>query len=306
VRQLEGLDLVESFAVVAEELNFRRGAERLAIDQSALSRRISRLEALLGFSLFERSTREVVLTPAGRAFYQETGGTISGYLRAVETARTIALGHAGILRVAYMAFAAVSGMPAAVARFRARRPRVALALEYVHTRRQKVMLASAEIDVGFLIGPVENQDLAVHSLGADPLVVVYPPGHRFAELESVPAPDVLAEPLILGDRSEWGFFRERLDSLFAPWSAPLEPAFQSSNVLALAGLVEAGLGVSILPRSTANALGCSARARAIDGPLTIETVLAWRAADASTLVRDFVAAACDTRDPVTDAESGPG
>ena len=64
-----GLELTQSFIVVAEELNFRRSAERLHVDQSALSRRIQKLEHILGFALFERTTREVSLTPAGRSFY---------------------------------------------------------------------------------------------------------------------------------------------------------------------------------------------------------------------------------------------
>lgn len=56
-----GLDLVHSFLVVADELNFRRSAERLNVDQSALTRRIQRLEQAVGFRLLERTTREVTL-----------------------------------------------------------------------------------------------------------------------------------------------------------------------------------------------------------------------------------------------------
>lgn len=62
------LELTQSFLVLAEELNFRRTAQRLAVDQSALTRRIQKLEQSLGFPLFERTTREVSLTPAGRSF----------------------------------------------------------------------------------------------------------------------------------------------------------------------------------------------------------------------------------------------
>ena len=62
---LDGLDVIPSFLMVAEELNFKRSAERLNMDQSALMRRVQKLENVLGFQLFERTTRKVSLTAAG-------------------------------------------------------------------------------------------------------------------------------------------------------------------------------------------------------------------------------------------------
>ncbi len=85
-----GLELTQSFLVVAEELNFRRSAERLNVDQSALTRRIQKLEHLLGFALFERTTREVTLTPAGRSFYEGNERLLQTYSRAVKSARLVA------------------------------------------------------------------------------------------------------------------------------------------------------------------------------------------------------------------------
>ena len=61
-----GLDLIHSFRVLAEELSFRRAVERLNLDQSALSRRIRKLEHLVGCPLFERTTQHATLTPGDR------------------------------------------------------------------------------------------------------------------------------------------------------------------------------------------------------------------------------------------------
>ncbi len=66
---LPDMSLLQSFVTVAQELNFRRSAERLALDQSALSRRIQKPESQLGYALLERTTREVLLTQAGQTFY---------------------------------------------------------------------------------------------------------------------------------------------------------------------------------------------------------------------------------------------
>ena len=63
---------IEAFNAVATELSFRRAAERLAIDQSALSRRIRQLEENLGYLLIRRTTREVALTAAGEIFHDRT------------------------------------------------------------------------------------------------------------------------------------------------------------------------------------------------------------------------------------------
>lgn len=143
----QGLDLLHSFLIVAEELNFRRSAERLNLDQSALSRRIQKLEHGLGFKLLERTTHEVTLTQAGQSFYRDNAPLISRYEDAVSAARQIAEGKSGLLRIAYMAFAATELMPLAVARFRQTHPHIEMELRYIRTQGQKLALANDEIDI---------------------------------------------------------------------------------------------------------------------------------------------------------------
>ena len=78
---------LEAFLTVAEELSFRRAAERLFLDQSALSRRVQNLEETLGYQLVFRTTREVMLTEAGRVFYEEVRPAMNALLRAGEVAK---------------------------------------------------------------------------------------------------------------------------------------------------------------------------------------------------------------------------
>lgn len=286
----DGLDLLQSFLVVAEELNFRRAAERLALDQSALSRRIQKLEHALGFFLLERSTREVGLTAAGRVFYDANKSLLGGYARSVETAQAVARGRSGLLTIAYMGFAAVDLMPRAVGEYRLQRPDVALNLAYMPTTRQKVLLANGEVDVGYMLGPVENEDFGSVRIARDRLCVVAPPGDPLLD---DPRPEaVAARPLVLGDLAEWEFYRWRLAALFSGRGLDLTVPLQPSNMMALIGLVRAGLGPTVLPESVAPALpgGLAIRPIAADG-FVIDTVLTWRRGDASPLVRDFVATA---------------
>ena len=283
-----GLDLTQSFIVVAEELNFRRSAERLRLDQSALTRRIQKLEHILGFALFERTTREVSLTPAGRAFYEENVRLLRDYERSVKAARLVAEGKTGTLRLAYMAFAATELMPHAVSSYRRLYPHIEVSLRYIRTQGQKLALAHDEVDVGYLIGPFDHGDFHTLPLIADPLYVVTP-SHRLTRLPEVRPADLAEEDLILGDMIEWEAYRWRLNEMFAAEGVPLNIKVEASNTLALLGLVAAGLCITVYPESLIGFLGSKVEARAIAHPdFRIHTVLTWRRANRASALRHFV------------------
>src|SRR6478736_5836139 len=91
------------FVAVAEELSFRRAAERLNLAQPPLSAQIKSLETELGIQLFERTTRSVVLTHAGRVFLEEARSVLAASSRAERRAKEAAHGVAGTLRLGVLA-----------------------------------------------------------------------------------------------------------------------------------------------------------------------------------------------------------
>jgi LysR family transcriptional regulator, benzoate and cis,cis-muconate-responsive activator of ben and cat genes len=284
-----GLELTQSFMVVAEELNFRRSAERLNIDQSALTRRIQKLEHILGFALFERTTREVSLTPAGQSFYEKNAQLLQGYARAVGAARLVAEGKTGVLRLAYMAFAATELMPNAVLRYRQLYPDVAVNLRYLRTQGQKLALAKDEIDLGYMIGPFNHADFHSVTLAEDPLYLVAPRHHPLTRLREIRPSDLAEEDLVLGDMIEWEAYRWRLDNMFSAQGVAMNVRLEASNTLALLGLVAAGLGVTVYPKSLIGFLGQNVEARPIRHPaFRIETVLVWKRTNRAKAVRSFV------------------
>jgi DNA-binding transcriptional LysR family regulator len=284
-----GIDLIESFLVVAEQLNFRRSAERLNLDQSALTRRIQKLEHLLGFVLLERSTREVRLTAAGQTFYRDNIHLLERYDAAVDKARRVAEGRAGLLRVAYMAFAATELMPRAVSRFRQLHPHVDVELQYIRTQGQKLALANSQIDFGFMIGPFDHPEYDSVQLSCERLFAVVPLGHRFLEQRQLEPADLSDVPIILGDQREWAEFRWRLSDLFNAEGVALRPEIEASNTLAMTGLVAAGLGVTICPESLVDFLGNRVEARPIAHPdFVSQTALVWRKDNVTPQGPDFV------------------
>lgn len=284
-----GIENVHSFVTLAQELSFRRAAERLHLDQSALSRRIQKLEATLGFRLLERTTREVRLTQAGRSFYDDNADLLRGYASSIQLARRIAEGKLGALNVGYMAFAATELMPAAVARFRQAHPEVDLKIRYIRTQGQKIALANDEIDLGYMIGPFDHSDYHSLTLSLEPLYVVTPRNHALLRLAVVTPADLAGQDIILGDTHEWEEYRWRLANLFSAEGISLNIAIEASNTLALLGLVAAGLGVTVYPESLIGFLGRSVEVRPIIHPqFRISTILVWKRSNRSRQVREFV------------------
>src|SRR3569832_1131870 len=99
------------FVAVAEELHFGRAARRLGIAQPPLSLQIQRLEAELGVSLFDRASRRVELTAAGRTLLEDAKRVIEDFYAATDSARRVARGEQGSLTVAFAASVMFLSLP---------------------------------------------------------------------------------------------------------------------------------------------------------------------------------------------------
>ncbi|MDO9641015.1 MAG: LysR family transcriptional regulator [Pseudotabrizicola sp.] len=289
MQNLNGLDLVSSFLVVAEELNFRRSADRLNLDQSALTRRIQKLEHHLGFKLLERSTREVALTAAGQSFYRDNAAMMDGYHNSVLAARRVAQGHTDGLRIGYMTFSAPRLMPELLARFHKAHPFVRLTTAYLRTQAQRLALAKNEIDAGFMIDRFDHPEFQSIEMSDEPLFAILPADHPLGGQDSVTPSDVASLPLVLGEMQEWDEYRWRLEGLFSAEGLVLTPQFEAAHTLAIGGMVGAGLGITIFPQSLVGLLGAGVVVRPIDHPLfRLRTALVWRSSNPSTELINFV------------------
>ena len=236
----------------------------------------------------DRTTREVLLTPAGQSFYRENAHLLDQYQTSIETARRIAEGKTGMLRVAYMAFAATELMPRTVLHFRSMHPHVEVKLTYMRTQGQKLALANDEIDMGFMIGPFDHPEFDSTLLTSELLYVVTPLEHPLLTKASLRPSDIDGLPLILGDLREWAEFRWRLSDMFNAEGVALNPTLEASNTLALIGLVAAGLGITVYPESLIGYLGQNVAVRPIDHPsFRNQTILTARRGNRSILVKSF-------------------
>ena len=284
-----GIELIQSFILVAEELNFRRAAGRMNVDQSVLTRRVQKLEKLVGCPLLERTTRQVSLTAAGRVFLEENSNLVRNYESAVLAARRVSKGMSGILRVGYMAFAATSILPRAAAAFQANNPDLELQLHYKGTQGQKLALQNDEIDIGLLIGPFEHAEISSVVVSSEPLYVCMPKGHALCDKAAVRIDDLAEVDLIIGDTKEWSTFQWWLKERFTEHGLAFQIKHAAPNTLAIMGLVRAGLGVTVYTKNAAEWFDGRIEMRPIKNKgFEIDTILAWRRSNNSRPVQTFV------------------
>jgi DNA-binding transcriptional LysR family regulator len=292
---------IEAFNLVATELSFRRAAERLSMDQSALSRRIKQLEDNLGYQLIRRTTREVALTAAGEIFHERTRLLGPQIDAAVHAARIAAEGKRGQLRIAYMSFAAIEWMPRVVREFSQRYPDIDLDLRYIRTQGQKIELARNNIDLGFMLGPLQHPQYEVLQLSSDPLVAVLPIDHRLSTRPELALADLARYPMVLGSITEWDSFRQFVLDAFAQAGHQVQIKYEASNAMGILGLVSEGLGVSVYAQAIARFQPRTIMTKPIsDCAARVQTMLVWNRAYKNPALMNFVAVARElVRQPST-------
>jgi DNA-binding transcriptional LysR family regulator len=242
------------FLAVAEELHFSRAATRLHMAQPPLSQQIRKLEQALGVELVHRTNRRVELSEAGRAILPEVRRTFEAVQRVAEGARSAAAGESGVVNVGFVGSAANSVLPVAVARFRRRYPGVALTLRELSVSEQSAELAAEQLDCAFVRPPVDPAGMRLVRLVEEPLTCAVPAEHPVARQRRVSVGRLGSEPLVVLARTAVPAVHDAVLSAFETAGIVPMIAQGAESIQAVLALVAAGLGVSLLPASTA-ALG---------------------------------------------------
>ena len=187
------------FVTLAEELHFGRAAEREHIVQSALSQQVQRLERELGVRLLERSTHHVALTAAGVVFLVEARQILAHVERAAQAARNTASAsvplRVGIIDSSY------DSMPQILHEVQARYPGLVIHQVEASVPVQYQMLSDGRLDVGVGRAALAPPQIASMLFRQDPLGVLVPTSHPFAELDGVSVAALAREALLLAEEA---------------------------------------------------------------------------------------------------------
>jgi len=261
-----------ALAAVARERSFGRAAQHLGFTQSAVSQQIATLERLAGCALFDRpgGPKAVELTPAGRALLIHAEAILGRLDAAENDLARLRAGKTGRLVVGTFQSVSVKILPTAVGLMRASHPGVEVRLHEADENEELVSrLVDGELDLSFIVGPVDDDRVEVHQLLLDPFVVVMARNQASADgLDHhgpVPVAEILGQPLI-------GETESSCQSLIdiGLRSGGVEPnyVFRSNDNAAIQAMVRTGMGNAVLPLLAVETTDPAVIIRPIEPPIT--------------------------------------
>jgi DNA-binding transcriptional LysR family regulator len=241
--------LLRYFLAVAEELNFTRAAETLGIAQPALSAQIRQLEAQLGVTLLERSTRSVRLTDAGRIVREQGPAALGALERVWDAARDAGRGEVGRLRVAYGPSAGYETAPRLVQAVRERYPAIEISAEPLPGAEIARAVRDGRADVGVARTPQAIAGVRLRTVRLEPQGALVPADHPLARRTAVELAELAEHPILLHARAANSTHHELVVDAFrraglAPRFVEPPVAFDPSHRLIRAGDAIGLVGVS--------------------------------------------------------------
>ncbi len=291
------------FVAVAEELSFTRAAARLRTAQPSLSQQIRQLEKSVGARLLDRSRQHVSLTHAGRIFLQQAKDILARVEHAGRLAKQTADGRAGELAIGTFPSADVRILPALRPLVAEHLPDLRLVLHSKYAVEPIAGLESGVLDVAFIRGPHEADGLEAVELLRERLVIVLPSHHALARRKTIPVKSLDDLPCITMERRLSPSLHDAAAKLYREARIRMHAVSRADNVLGHLKLVQEGLGFALLPDSISALLppGVTFRLLDCDPAPTVSILVAWKAGNASKLVRELVDLACRCVDTPKDA-----
>lgn len=244
---------LQVFYTVARHLSFTKAAEQLFMTQPAVTFQIKQLEEQFNTRLFERSHGKIALTPAGQ-MVMSYAERILGLSEEMETRVADLTGAMGgpLLLGASLTIAEYI-LPRILGEFKAQHPQVHAHMTVGNSEMIETRVADHTLDLGLIETPAHLPGLLTEMVCEDELVVVCAPDHDFAKLQSVKPHQLLDEPYI--SRETGSGTREFADQYLRRCQVmpeDLNVVMELGSLEAIKGVVETGLGISIVSRATAS------------------------------------------------------
>lgn len=239
------------FATLAHELSFTRAARKLHVSQPPLSFQIANLESELDARLFNRTSRSVELSEAGKALLPHALAVLERIDEARHDVRRVASGLEGWVKVGLAGSHFLGPFPQFIKQYRERRPGVEVVLEEMKPADQLQALRDGRVDLSISRTPVADDQLASHLLWREPVVAALPRQHRLAGRKRIHLADLREDDFVFLRLDSSAFAQRLFDACVQAGFSP-RIVQQVIEIPAAINLVAAGLGVALVPDSLAS------------------------------------------------------
>ena len=278
------------FKTVAEQLHFGNAASKLFISQPPLSRQIKELEEELGVLLFTRKNKRVALTDAGKYFKEEVDAIFARLDESKSIVKQIHQSESGELKIGYISSVYQSHLADVLKAMREVFPHIKTNLFEVPTLTQIKALEQGNLDVGILRAPVHSEALTIKTLFFDPFMVVIPAAGSKLETRKELTAYLKGSPFIFFNKDFAPNYNDKLVEICGRMGFKPEIVHEVNNVHSILQLIEAGLGVSILPCSLKRQYGYLdvSFIELENIPVNTEVVLAYKETNRSAALKWFI------------------
>ena len=242
------------FIAVAEELNFRRAAERVHIDQTPLSRTIRDLEDRLGVVLFIRTPRRLQLTPAGAKLLEQARSLFIRLERTKRVVRATDARHREPLRIGVDDSTAQPKLAECLAHWQTVASDIPVELTEMRTTELLAGLRSEEVDVGFSFGLPDDEAIAQRPVWTSPIVALLPLVHELARREVISLAELFAFPVIACHATYHPGLCRQMDAILERHSLLPTIAGEARSLTGYLTRVAAGMGVGVAAADHVRAL----------------------------------------------------
>jgi LysR family hydrogen peroxide-inducible transcriptional activator len=237
------------FVAVAETGSFSRAAERCNIAQPSLSQQIQKLEQELGEPLFDRLTRRVVLTDAGRSLLPRATSILADLQDIKHSMNQIADSSSGMLTVGFIPTIAPFVLPKVIKRFSREFPLARLSVHEDLTEALVRELVDGKLDVGITSTPIHNKLIRTQELLTEPLLVASSKNHDIITRATILIKELDEFPFIA--LSEMHCLGEQVQSFCYQQHLELKIVCHTSQLTTVQNCVALGLGISLVPKALA-------------------------------------------------------
>lgn len=236
---------VQAFIAIADQGGFGKAADALYITQTALTRRLQNLEALLGVKLVERTTRSVALTSIGRDFLPQARRLLSDLESALAEIHTTGKAHRGDVAIACVPTVGVQFLPRVIQEYSAQHPHNRIKIFDHASSGVADAVRRRDVEFGINIGGAHHAELASVPLLEDRFVLICRDDHPLARRRNLSWKQLGGYPLIFaGDVSG---NRPLLDTALAAQGVTLQSHYEVQRSSTALGLVAEGVAAAVVP-----------------------------------------------------------